>query len=464
MKKRLYIAALMLITGLAGLSFHQQALQAQTVFPITPEETKLPAVPQTISAGDILTLARIVAITRQNQPTILAAQGNVNAAQSRVGQARAPYYPQINGSAAYDRLSPEGTLYGSTDDSSYNRLAMGIRGEQLLYDFGKTATQVEVGKSSLEAARSDLNATDDRAVFNAKLAYYDMLKIGRVQEVAAETVKQFEQHLEQAKGFYAAGVKPKYDVTKAEVDLSSARLVQIQVKNNLRLARVVLNNAMGLPNAPEYKLEDNLTFLPYTLPFDQALKMALSHRPDLKALMLKKKAAQQTVDLARKSDAPTLSGNAGAGYSGDADTMDEGWSVGITLAVPLFNGHLTRHKVGEAQAIADILTAEETLLRQTIHKEVQQSYLNLQEAEERINATKLAIQQAQENSQIASGRYKAGVGSPVEVTDADTLLVQAKANYIQALYDYRIAQTSIEQAIGSGGETDLTTTAEEIIP
>ncbi len=56
------------------------------------------------------------------------------------------------------------------------------------------------------------------------------------------------------------------------------------------------------------------------------------------------------------------------------------------------------------------------------------------------------------------------MGSPVEVTDADTLLVQAKANYIQALYDYRIAQTSIEQAIGSGGETDLTTTAEEIIP
>ena len=454
MKKRLCIVSIMLTTGFAGLSFHQQDLQAQTLSPVTAEGKKLPSSPQTISAGELLTLERVVAIARQNQPAILAAKGNVKASQSRVGQARAPYYPQINGSAGYDRLSPEGTYYGTSDDTAYNRLAMGIRGEQMLYDFGKTTTQVEVRKSSLEAARSDLNATDDRAVFNAKLAYYDMLKIARDKQVAAETVKQFEQHLQQAKGFYAAGVKPKYDVTKAEVDLSSAKLVQIQVNNKLRLARVVLNNAMGLPDAPDYMLEDNLTFVPYTLPFDQALGLALSHRPDLKALILKKQAAQQTIDLARKGDAPYLSGNAGAAYSGDADTMDEGWSVGVALTVPIFNGHLTRHQIGEAQANADILAADETALRQAIHKEVQQSYLNLQEAEERISVTKLTIQQAEENSRIASGRYNAGVGSPVEVTDADILLVQAKASHIQALYDYRMTQSSIELAIGSAAVTD----------
>jgi outer membrane protein len=461
MKKRLCIVAIMLTTGLAGLSFTHRPLQAQTLAPVTPEQAKTPSAPPTISAGEILTLARVVAITRQNQPAILAAQGNVNASQSRVGQARAPYYPQINGSSGYDRLSPEGNIYGVGDDGVYDRLAVGINASQMLYDFGKTTTQVEIRKTSLEAARSDLNATDDRAVFNVKLAYYNMLKIARDREVAFETVKQFEQHLEQAKGFYAAGVKPKYDVTKAEVDLSSAKLVQIQVKNNLRLARVVLNNAMGLPDAPDYMLEDNLTFVPYTLPFDQALDLALKNRPDLMALMLKKQAAQQSIDLARKGDAPYLSGNAGAAYSGDVDTMDEGWSVGVALTVPIFTGHLTRHQIGEAQANAEILAADETILRQTIHKEVQQSYLNLQEAEERIAVTKLATQQAEENSRIASGRYSAGVGSPVEVTDADTLLVQAKANNIQALYDYRMAQTSIEQAIGLAAVVDKPITKTE---
>ena len=128
--------------------------------------------------------------------------------------------------------------------------------------------------------------------------------------------------------------------------------------------------------------------------------------------------------------------------------MNDEWNVGVAFTVPIFNGHLTRHQISEAQANADVLAANVTSLRQTIHKQVEQNYLNLQEAEERITTTKLTIQQAEENAAIATGRYNAGVGNPVEVTDADTLLVQAKASHIRALYDYRIAQTIIEQSIG----------------
>ncbi len=453
MKKRLAIIALMLTTGVAGFFLYQQPLQAQPLAPAVTEEAVTG--PLTISAGELLTLDKVVAITRQNQPSIVAAQGNISASQSRVGQARAPYYPQINGSAVYDRLSQDSTILGARGlDGNFDQLAFRIRGDQLLYDFGKTATRIDIEKTNLEAARSNLNTVDDQAVFNAKLAYYNVLKIARDNEVAAETVKQFEEHLQQAQGFFDAGVKPKYDVTKAEVDLSSAKLVQIQVNNNLRLARVVLNNTMGLPDAPDYLLANNLTFDRFTLPFEQALSLALTNRPDLKTLMLRKQAAQQTVALARKGYTPVLSGNAGANYSGDTDTLDEGWSVGLALTVPVFNGHLTRHQIGEARANVDIVTADETLLRQNIQKEVQQNYLILAEAEERINVAKLTIGQAEENARIASGRYSAGVGSPVEVTDADILLVQAKASHIQALYDYRIAQVSIEQAIGVAEEND----------
>ncbi len=443
-----------LAIGASGFLSNPRHLHAETS-PAAAENVTSPIAPLPITDGETLTLTRAIAITRANQPAIMAAKGNVAAGQSRVGQAQAPYYPQINAATGYDRLSPEGNMYGTSDDKSYDRLAAGIRAEQMLYDFGKTAARVEIEKTGLDSSRESLNAADDFAVYQAKLAYYDMLKIARNKEVAIETVKQFEKHLEQAKGFFEAGVKPKYDVTKAEVDLSSAKLLQIQVENNLRLARVVLNNAMGLPTAPEYKTEDTLTFVPFTLPFEQALPMALNHRPDLKALMLKQRMAQQSIELARKSDSPTLSGNGGAAYNGDINTMDEGWSAGVALTIPIFNGHLTRHQVGEAQANADVLAANVTSLQQTIYKEVEQNYLNLHEAEERINVTKLSVQQAEENSRIASGRYSAGVGSPIEVTDADILLVRAKADQIQALYDYRLAQTSIEQAIGSAAGESL---------
>jgi len=460
MKKKMCLASIMLTAGLAGLLLTQHTLQAETIEQATTENEDKSANAATINPGELLTLDKVVAITRQNQPSILAAKGNVNASKSRIGQAEAPYYPQVNGAGSYNRLSPGGTMFGLTDNNSYNQIDVGLNASQMLYDFGKTTTRVEIQKTSLDSARADLNAADDIAVFNAKLAYYDILKIARNKEVATGTVKQFEEHLTQAKGFFEAGVKPKYDVTKAEVDLSHAKLLQIQVENNLRLARVVLNNAMGMPNAPDYKLEDTLTSVKFTLPYKQALPMAMDHRPDLKSLILKKQAAQQAVDLARKGDAPYISGNASTAYNGDVDTNGQRWSAGVSLTVPIFNGHLTRHQIDEAQANFDILAANVTTLEQSIHKGVEQSYLNLHEAEERIATTKLAIQQAEENHTIAAGRYSAGVGSPVEVTDAEILLVQAKADHNQALYDYRIAQTSIEQTIGMAANNEQTTKTE----
>lgn len=407
-------------------------------------------VAELIRPGDKLTLDRGLEIARLRQPSLIAAQGAIQVNQSKVGQAEAGYYPQVDAAASYNRLAPGGTAFGVVSSSS-DQFAAGLTAKQRLYDFGKTATQVTIQQTSLDSARADLTTVEDQVVFAVTLAYYDMLKAARNIEVATETVQQFEQHLTQAKGFFEAGLKPKYDVTKAEVDLSNARLNLIRSKNALSLARVVMNNAMGLPEAPDYEIVDNLRFSPFQMSFDQALAKALDHRPDLKSLLLKKRAAEQGVTLARKGDLPYVSGNASTSYSGDTLAMDQGWSIGLALSLPVFNGYQTKHQISEAQANVDILAAKESSLRQAIHKDVQQGYLNLQEAEERIAATKFAIQQAEENFAIASGRYEAGVGAPVEVTDADVLLVNAKTNHIQALYDYRITQTIIEQAIGELG-------------
>lgn len=445
MRKKIHITAIILTVGLTGFLVNQQPLHAEAVTPMTSKAEAATPVPA-IKAGETLTLARVVAITRRNQPAILAAHKNVMANESRVGQEKSQYYPQIDAAGSFSRM--KSALLGTHIDSTYDYQSIGVSGSQILYDFGKTGTRVKIQETTLDSTRADLDATDELSVFNTKIAYYDVLKAARNKEVAIETVKQFEQHLEQAKGFFAAGVKPKYDVTKAEVDLSAAKLLLIQAENSLRLAKVILNNTMGLPDAPDYQLEDNLSFIPFTLPFDQALPLAMSYRPDLKALTLKHQAAVQAIDLARKGYAPTISGNAGTGYSGETDAMNDEWNVGVAFTVPLFNGHLTRHQIGEAEANADVLAANVTALRQTIHKQVEQNYLNLKEAEERITTTKLSIQQAEENFIIATGRYNAGVGNPVEVTDAETLLVQAKASHIRALYDYRMAQTGIEQSIG----------------
>ncbi|MCX5718766.1 MAG: TolC family protein, partial [Nitrospirae bacterium] len=217
----------------------------------------------------------------------------------------------------------------------------------------------------------------------------------------------------------------------------------------LRVARVTLNNTMGITVAPDYYVIDNLTFKKYEIEFVKALEMAYSNRPDLRSVIAKKEAAGESIELVKKDYYPSLSGNASYNWSGEkVSSLDSGWTVGATLTFPIFSGFLTQYQVEESKANLNVLKANEESLRQGVFLEVQQAYLNLQDAEERIPTAELAVRQAEENLDIANGRYIAGVGNPIEVTDAQVAYTSAKTAYIQALYDYKVAQSSLEKAMG----------------
>jgi outer membrane protein TolC len=180
------------------------------------------------------------------------------------------------------------------------------------------------------------------------------------------------------------------------------------------------------------------------------MEQAYANRPELKSILAKKKAAVEAVSFARTDYYPFLTGDAGwtwAGQGGDFATGD-GWNAGVTISIPIFSGFLTKNQVSEAKANVMILTANEEALRQNVLLEVQQNILNLREAAERIVTAELTERQAMENFDIANGRYAAGVGNPIEVTDAEVLLANAKTSNIQALYDYKIARANLEKAMG----------------
>jgi outer membrane protein TolC len=182
--------------------------------------------------------------------------------------------------------------------------------------------------------------------------------------------------------------------------------------------------------------------------FKDALDRAYTGRPDLKSIEARKMATERSIDLAKKGYYPVLTGNASYSRSGEGFPLDEGWSIGAAVTFPVFNGFLTRSQVEEAKANLDIINANEETLRQSVFLEVQQAYLNLTEAGDRIVTAELTVQQATENFEIATGRYAAGVGNPIEVTDAEVNLINAKTTHIQALYDYKIARASLEMAMG----------------
>jgi outer membrane protein TolC len=407
-----------------------------------------------IKKGESLNLERCVKLALKMHPNISAAINTINANMSRVGQSKSNYYPQINWSSSYSRISPasgrsESSVSSlSTTGSSFDEYFTGFNLSQNIYDFGKTQTQIKIQNFNLDSSRSDLENLSEQIIFNVKQTYYGVLQTKRNRDVSAESVKQFQHHLEQAKGFYEVGTKPKFDVTKAEVDLSNAKLNLIKAENALKLARVNLNNAMGITEAPEYTLEDNLSFQKYEITFEEAMEKAYKNRSDIKSILAKKQASESSRDLAKKGYYPSFTGNAAYNWSGEKFPLEHSWNLGAALSFPIFSGFLTKYQVEEANANLNVLKANEESLRQTVFLEVQQAYLNLKDAEERIPTAELTVKQAEENFEIANGRYAAGVGNPIEVTDAEVSLSNAKTSYIQALYDYKAAWASLEKATG----------------
>lgn len=403
-----------------------------------------------IKKGEYLNLERCVEIALKMHPNIIAATNTVNANVSRIGQSKANYYPQIDWTSSASRTSvgSRKSFGFQTGSVIFNSYSTGATLNQNIYDFGKTAAQVKIQRLNYDSSLSDLEDVSEQIIFNVRQTYYGVLQAKRNRDVSAETVKQFELHLKQAKGFFEVGTKPKFDVTKAEVDLSNSKLNMIKAENAVRIAVANLNNAMGVLDAPEYEVEDNLSFKKYEITFDDAISKAYQNRPDLQSIIVKRQAAESSIELVKKGYYPVLTGTAGYDYAGNSLPLEGGWNIGATLSFPLFSGFLTKYQVDEAKANLNVLRANEESVKQTVFLEVQKAYLSLKEAEDSIPTAELTVQQAQENFEIANGRYAAGVGNPIEVTDAEVTLVNAKLSYIQALYNYKVSQASLEKAMG----------------
>ena len=402
-----------------------------------------------IRQGDTLDLDRCIAIALKNHPSIKGASAGLKASESRVSQARSGYYPQADLSSGYSRVHPSGSSGNlGSGKSSYDQYQSSFNLKGTLIDFGKTSSQVDVQSLGADAARADLDNTVSQIVLGVKQAYYSILQSMQSRDAYAQEVVQFRQHLDQARRFYEVGTKPKIDVTKAEVDLSQAKLNLLKADNALRIARITLNNAMGVPDAPGYDVKDSMAYQDYPIDLATALKRGYDARPDLASATAKREAAERSIDLARAGYYPVLSGNAAYGWTGQDFPMDKQWTVGAALNFPLFSGFLTRSQVEEARANLEVARSNEDNIRQGIRFDVEQAYYNLNDTREGIALAEVSVVQAKENRELAQGRYAAGVGNSIEVADAVVLEINSKTAYTNALYYYRLAIANLEKAMG----------------
>jgi len=410
--------------------------------------------------SDPLTLDQAITLALRSHPSLSAARGTSRAQEARLGGAKADFYPHLDLNASYRRATANFAPSSQTGSSlnqigaaglsndAFNNYTASVGLQQRIFDFGRTGAVVEAARESLKASRWDEEATAENVVVNVKVAYFGLLGQRHLVRVNEETVRQFEQHLQQAEGFFKIGTRPKFDVTKAEVDLTNAQLNLIRARNAAEVARITLANAIGLPNQPIGELEELLDFKKVEIGEAEAQEEAMQRRPELLSLTATRRAGEATVRSAERSFFPVLSGIADYSYRGQEFPLVWNWDVGLNLTFPIFSGYLLRSQLAEARGNVTTIEANQESLRQSILLEVQQSYLNLQEAGERVRVSNLVVRQAEENFALANGRFQAGIGTSVERTDAQVLLTNARTSQIQALYDYKVDEARLEKAMG----------------
>ncbi|MBF0474102.1 MAG: TolC family protein, partial [Nitrospirae bacterium] len=407
---------------------------------------------QSIENGEKLTLTKCIELALKNQPTLTASQAAMYAVQTTIEQAKSSYYPQISANGGYNRIASPVVSTGFL--MVYNQFFAGASLNQLIYDFGHTSSYVDVAKSNYEASSASFNNNVTQAVFNVKQAYFNMAQAMRNLDVAEEAVKQFKQHLDQAEAFYKVGLKAKIDVTTAKVNFTNARLQLITAKDAIKIARVNLRKTIGIMEIKDFTIVDDLSINKYNLSLEDAIKEAIEIRPDLKAAKANTSAAQNSVKYNESNYYPTITGSANVnGYDYSMSSPSRTWttwgaSIGAQINFNIFNGFITKKQVEQAQLTLNSVRATEESIRQSVITDVEQAYLNLMDAFETIPEAELAVQEAKDNLDIVNGRYSTGLSSPIEVTDAEISYENAKLTHIKALTAYKLAEATIEKAIG----------------
>ena len=419
-----------------------------------------PAAPGPVSAppsvvGRVLTLEEAIAIALETQPQIQARLSDYAAAQFRVDQALAPLLPQISGSwtgaRAQNVVGSPGT--GSTDteltrtrifwtDTTLAR----VSGSQLLFDFGKTFAATDVARRNAGVTLEDIELQRQLVTLSVKEAYTNINFAVRLIRVQLQALQRAELNLKSARGFFEVGTRPKSDVTRAEVDVANARLGVIQARNAERVSRVALNTAMGIAADTPTQIRDNLVYQQAEFDRRQLLPEALGRRPEYKQDQLRVDAAEAFVRQTFRNFLPDIT--AGGFYGAQRADMNEVWELNIGLTWSIFDGGNRIARYREAKAAVEAARARVKARELDISREVEQAQLTLAETEERIQAAQAAVASAQENFRLAQGRFDAGVGTILEVTDAQLALTQAQNTEAQALADNRIAVARLERAIG----------------
>ena len=413
-------------------------LQLPMAGPQVPARQAGQAMPTSLSLKDAQALAL------KNSPQISVARLTALASQQVTREVRSSLWP----TAAVDLTAVDAnpgtriTAGALNNPIIYQRAAAGAMVSQLLTDFGRTTNLISSASLAAKAENQNAVATREQVLLAVDQAFYNALQTQAVLTVAQRTVGDRQTVADQVGALYKNKLKSELDFSFANVNLAQAKLLLLDAQDNDNAAMAALSAVLGFSNLQSFQLVEDTT--PLTPPqgnVNDLISVAFAMRPEILALEFQSESAKKFQAAERDLLFPDIRALGAVGDTPVRNPIVSNWygAVGVNVEIPVFNGFLYPARSREAALRARAEQERLRDLRDRIARDVRTSWLSATTAYDRLAVTQQLLEQSNLALNLAQARYKLGLGSIVELSQAQLQQTQAQISNAQAGYDYRLA-------------------------
>lgn len=417
------------------------------------------------SAQEKLTLEKSIQIALEQSPVMLKVKAEIEAAEGMAGQAVADFLPQLSvkgslGKYYSEPMTVQISMTGVTSDFAFgtdeqaDTTSYSASLTQPLFKGGKLWKSLAMATKGLDATKEELRKIALEVRFNVIKSYYGVLKAKRFVELSEQSVNMAESHLDRVNSLFKVGMSTRADILRGEVQMAQAEIGLTKAKQAREIAKNHFNNTLGRDlDAPVELLEVEYDFREIPVyDYKDLLKVAYEDRPDWKQYVLAKKVSEDEVGMAYSGLWPRISlvGNYDVGstkystYQSDTKT----WTALLSGTWDIFDGTATWFKIKESKAKLEAQKANEISVKRAIALEVKDANFAVQSSKENVEGAQKAQELAEENFDIAELRYDSGVGTNLEVIDAQVALTQVRIDHLRAQHDLQVAKARINKIVG----------------
>jgi len=398
-----------------------------------------------------LSLKDAEALALKNNPQVSVARLIALASHQVTREARSNLWPTAVGDiTGVDAQAGSRITVGVLNNPSvYERAAAGVWVSQLITDFGRTTNLISSANYSEKAENQNAAATTQQILLAVNKAFFNALQAQAVLTVAQQTVKERQTVADQVGALYKSKLKSELDFSFASVNLAQAQLLLLDAQNNQNATLATLSMVLGFPTQQNFQLvEETTPIAPPPGNVDDLIATAFTMRPEILSLQFQYQSAKKFQTAERDLLFPNIRAMGGVGVTPvgnpvvapSASAFNNTYGVvGANMEIPLFNGFLFTARAREASLRAQATDERLRDMRDLISRDVRTSWLNATTAYQRLAVTQQLVDQAKLALDLAQSRYKLGLGSIVELSQAQLQETQAEITYADAGYDYRLS-------------------------